>query len=128
MPIPIVAVAILLSAVPLTAAVGVGYATYADARERGVDPWGWTIVAVFLTPAAVWYWLRRERYGTRTTPPSTRERFARALGLATVASLFVSTLVVPPDVGTTAVGLAVGTVLGVPVVYLLLGASTQPKS
>ncbi|MUV90432.1 hypothetical protein GJ629_11390 [Halapricum sp. CBA1109] len=58
----------------------------------------------------------------------TRERFARALGLATVASLFVSTLVVPPDVGTTAVGLAVGTVLGVPVVYLLLGASTQPKS
>jgi 4-amino-4-deoxy-L-arabinose transferase-like glycosyltransferase len=128
MTVPPVVVPVLLSAVLLAAAVGVGYATYADARERDVDPWGWTIVAVVAAPAAAWYWIRRERYGMRTSAPSARERFARALGLATVASMAASTLVLPPDIGTTAVGVVAGTVLGVPVVYLLLGRSTQPKS
>ena len=97
------------------------YTISADARARGVGGSLWAGIASLLLFPALWYWWRRDAYGSREYGPTARERQARAVALGIGGGYFLGAMVAPPDPITLIVySLPLG-IVGTVVAYVILG-------
>jgi len=101
------------------------YTISADARARGLGgSTSWVIASLLLLPA-IWYWVRREAYGSREYEPTARERQARAVALGIGGGYVLGATVGPPDVITQVVYGAPLGIVGTVVVYAYLSRRTD---
>ena len=119
--IPVYVFGGLLFVVFMATTLALGYVTLLDARARGVgSPMLWALLCASFAPAAMWYWVRRGNYGTRTMPPTEREQQGRILVLGVGGALLVSALITPPD-PLSQIYYTLGlVVLGLPLAYFYI--------
>jgi hypothetical protein len=97
------------------------YAVSADAQARGVGGSLWFVSASLLLLPAIWYWMRRDAYGSREYGPTARERQARAVALGIGGGYFLGAMFAPPDPITQIVYAAPLGIVGTVVTYVILG-------
>jgi hypothetical protein len=118
--IPVVVFAGVWVVVVVGSILALVYAVSADARARGVgDVTRWIGACLLLFPA-LWYWWRRETYGSREYGPTTREKYARAVALGAGGGYFFAATVAPPDPITQLVYAGPFAVVGTIAAYVFL--------